>query len=109
MKEILLCVVLAATAAKADPVRLRTNALNTPIGIDTPKPTFSWNSDAVTPNWTQLAYEILVDPDVTNLLAGKASTWDSGRVVSSESLDIGYAGVPLKPQQRYAWKVITWD
>jgi alpha-L-rhamnosidase len=92
----------------AAPVHLQTNALNTPIGIDTAKPTFAWRSDATTANWVQSAYEILVDPDIKNLSAGKAA-WDSGRVASSESLDIAYAGAPLKPQQRYAWKVITWD
>jgi hypothetical protein len=48
-------------------------------------------------------------PRCGKLRAGHAATWDSGRIVSSESLDIGYAGTPLKPQQRYAWKVITWD
>jgi alpha-L-rhamnosidase len=109
MSKIALCFVLLVAASHAAPVHLRTNALNTPIGVDTPKPTFSWISDATTPNWTQSAYEILVDPDVGKLRAGHAATWDSGRIVSSESLDIGYAGRPLKPQQRYAWKVITWD
>jgi alpha-L-rhamnosidase len=109
MSKIALCFVLLVAAAHAAPVHLRTNALNASIGIDTPKPTFSWISDAATPNWTQSAYEILVDPNVDNLRAGKAATWDSGRIASSESLDIGYAGVPLKPQQSYAWKVITWD
>jgi len=100
---------LLATAVHAAPVHLRTNALNAPIGLDTPTPTFSWISDATTPNWTQSAYEILVDPDANRLRAGQAATWDSGRIASSESLDIRYAGAPLKSQQRYAWKVITWD
>jgi alpha-L-rhamnosidase len=109
MKVISLCFILFVAAVHAAPVHLRTNALNTPIGIDTPKPTFSWISDATTPNWTQSAYEILVDPDANNLREGKAATWDSGRIASSESLDIAYIGAPLKPQQRYAWKVITWD
>ena len=109
MKEITLCFVLLAAAAHAAPVHLRTNALVTPIGIDTPKPTFSWMSDATTPNWTQSAYEILVDPEVDHLQAGYAATWDSGRIASSNALDIEFAGAPLMPQQRYAWKVLTWD
>jgi alpha-L-rhamnosidase len=109
MKAIALCSILLATAVHAAPVHLRTNALNAPIGLDTPTPTFSWISDATTPNWTQSAYEILVDPDANRLRAGQAATWDSGRIASSESLDIRYAGAPLKSQQRYAWKVITWD
>jgi alpha-L-rhamnosidase len=66
-------------------------------------------SDAATPSWIQSAYEILVDTDERNLRVGKASSWDSGRVASSESFDILYAGAPLKPQQRYFWKVFTWD
>lgn len=109
MSRFILCFTLAAAVAHAAPVHLRTNALNTPIGVDTPKTTFSWISDATTPNWTQSAYEILVDPDVKNLSVGHAATWDSGRIPSSESLDVVYAGMPLKPHQRYAWKVITWD
>ena len=109
MSKLALCFFLLAASTYAIPVHLRTNALTTPIGLDTPQPTFSWMSDATTPNWTQSAYEILVDPDANNLRAGHAASWDSGRIASSESLDIAYAGVPLKPQQRYAWKVITWD
>src|SRR5450756_570517 len=100
MKSIPLCLVLLSAALHAAPVHLRTNALVAPIGVDTPKPTLSWISDATTPNWTQSAYEILVDPDADNLSVGQAATWDSGRIVSSESLDIVYAGVRLKPQQR---------
>lgn len=109
MSKLALCFFLLAASTYAIPVHLRTNALNTPIGLDTPKPTFSWMSNATTPNWTQSAYEILVDPDVENLRPDHAASWDSGRIASSESLDIAYAGVPLKPQQRYFWKVITWD
>ena len=109
MSKFALCIALLAATAQAAPVHLRTNGLNTPLGLDTPKPTFSWLSDATTPNWTQSAYEILVDPEVMNLRAGHAASWDSGRVASSESLDVAYAGIPLKSQQRYAWKVIAWD
>jgi alpha-L-rhamnosidase len=108
MSKLALCFALLAAFAHATPVHLRTDALNTPIGLDTPQPTFSWISDATTPNWIQSAYEILVDTDERNLRVGKASSWDSGRVASSESVDIWYAGTPLKPQHRYAWKVITW-
>jgi alpha-L-rhamnosidase len=102
------CIFFAA-AAYAAPVHLRTNALSSPLGIDTPKPTFSWRSDATTPNWTQSAYEVLVDTEDKNLRAGHAQVWDSGKVASSESLGIRYLGGALKPQQRYVWRVITWD
>ena len=104
------CFLLAvAMSAQAAPVHLRTNALENPLGIDTSHPTFSWQSDARTPNWMQSSYEILVAADLPHLHPGSSAAWDSGRVKSSESVDIPYAGTPLRPQQRYLWKVIVWD
>lgn len=109
MPKLALFLLAFSACAQAAPVHLRTNALENPLGIDTPHPTFSWQSDAKTPNWTQSAYEVLVSTDAEHLHAGNAATWDSGRVSSSDSLDIAYAGAALQPQQRYLWKVIVWD
>ena len=103
------CILLVAVTAHAAPAHLRVNALTTPLGIDTPQPTFSWISDAKTPNWSQSAYEVLVDLDAGHLRPSHASVWDSGKVTDSASLGIAYAGAPLRSQQRYLWKVITWD
>jgi hypothetical protein len=57
MRNSLLCVFLFATLAHAAPVKLKTNSLPTPMGIDTTKPTFSWMSDTTTPNWRQSAFQ----------------------------------------------------
>jgi alpha-L-rhamnosidase len=101
--------VLAFTVCvHAAPVHLRTNALENPLGIDTARPVFSWQSEAKTPDWMQSAYEILVATDVEHLRAGKA-VWDSGRVTSSESVDVVYGGGALRSQRRYVWKVMVWD
>ncbi|MGC1294149.1 MAG: family 78 glycoside hydrolase catalytic domain [Alloacidobacterium sp.] len=104
-----LCLLAFVISAQAAPVRLRTNGLVNPLGIDTPQPTFSWQNDAKSPNWLQSSYEILVATDAQNLLPGKADAWDSGQVKSSESLDMSYAGATIKHQQHYVWKVIVWD
>jgi alpha-L-rhamnosidase len=109
MSKVVLCLLALAVSAQAAPVHLRTNALVNPLSIDTPQPAFSWQSDAKTPHWMQSAYEILVATDAENLLPGKADVWDSGRIDSSESLDVIYAGVAIKPQQHYIWKVLVWD
>lgn len=109
MSKLALCLLALVTAAQAAPVHLRTNALLNPLGIDTPHPTFSWQSDAATPNWMQSGYEILVATDARHLTPGKADGWDSGRVESSASLDVAYAGAPLHARQRYLWKVLVWD
>jgi alpha-L-rhamnosidase len=57
----------------------------------------------------QSAYEILVAADAAHLRPGKADAWDSGRVRSSESLNVTYTGTPLQSQRRYFWKVTVWD
>jgi len=98
-----------AVSVHAAPVHLRTNALEDPMGIDTSHPTFSWQSDAKASNWMQSAYEILVTTDLGSLRPQSAAVWDSGRVKSSESVNIPYAGATLQSQQHYFWKVIVWD
>lgn len=109
MTKLAVSLMILVASAHAAPVHLRTNALESPLGIDTPHPSFSWQSDAKTPNWMQSAYEILVATDAKNLSSGKADIWDSGRVHSSDSVNIAYAGTAIKPQQRYLWQVRVWD
>ena len=43
------------------------------------------------------------------MLNAKTATWDSGRVAGSDSINIAYGGPALQPQQRYFWRVKTWD
>jgi alpha-L-rhamnosidase len=100
---------LIALTAAATPVQLRTEHLINPLGIDALKPQFAWQSDATTPDWTQSAYQILVATNEKDLTTGKPDVWDSGRVASSDSINIVYAGPALKPQTRYVWLVRVWD
>jgi alpha-L-rhamnosidase len=100
---------LLALTAAATPVQLRTEHLTNPIGIDATKPQFAWQSDATTPNWTQSVYQILVATSESNLTTGKPDVWNSGRIASSDSIDIVYGGPALKPQTRYFWLVRVWD
>jgi alpha-L-rhamnosidase len=100
---------LASSFAAASPVQLRTDHLTNPIGIDTPRPQFAWQSDATTPNWMQSSYQLLVATNEDNLVRGKADVWDSGRITSSDSINITYGGPTLKPQTRYFWLVRVWD
>src|ERR1035437_6893012 len=109
MSKLATFLLMLVVSAHAAPVRLRTNALESPLGIDTPHPTFSWQSDAKTPNWMQSAYEITVATDRKDLRPGNADAWDSGQIKSSESVNVTYAGAAIRPQQRYVWKVRTWD
>jgi alpha-L-rhamnosidase len=100
-------ILLLTFPAAATPIHLRTDHLTNPIGIDSPKPTFAWQSDATTPNWTQSAYQILIATTEANLT--KPDIWDSHRIASSDSINIPYAGPALRPQTRYFWQVRVWD
>lgn len=83
------------------PVDLRTEYLERPIGMDEPKPRFSWKLEGTAKR--QTAYKVVVrsqDRDVV---------WDSGWVESGESVQIEYDGKPLKPFTRYSWSVAVRD
>jgi alpha-L-rhamnosidase len=105
----LISLLVFTLAAIASPVHLRTEHLTNPIGIDAKCPQFAWQSDATTPNWMQSAYQLLVASSEKNLSAGEADMWDSGRVNSSDSINILYNGPTLRPQTRYFWQVRVWD
>jgi alpha-L-rhamnosidase len=82
-------------ASARAPSRLRVEHLSEALGIDTARPRFSW--------WLpdgareQLAYRIRTD-----------TGWDSGRVESSDSVLVEYAGPALRSGQRVEWQVRVW-
>ena len=78
-------------------IRLRTEYLKDPLGIDIQNPCLIWNCEG---GKTQSAYRIVAQTD------GK-TVWDSGKVVSSSMR----AEFPeqLTSRQRVEWKVKLWD
>ena len=100
--------VVLSQVGLAAPVNLRTDGLVNPLGIDSPRPVLSWRSDNESPDWTQHSYRILVASSAARLHQGYADIWDSGRQLSSDSIDIPYGGPRLSSQQRCFWSVQTW-
>ena len=90
-------------------IDLRTEYRVNPLGIGTPVPRLSWALDSDSRNCTQRAYRILVADTEEDLENEVGSLWDSGKVQSSETLNIPYAGIPLKSGQKCFWKVRVWD
>ncbi|MDE3104713.1 MAG: family 78 glycoside hydrolase catalytic domain [Acidobacteriota bacterium] len=97
-----------STATAPRPVALKVDALTTPLGIDTPRPALSWQLQDARSGARQTGYEVLVYSKAPQGEA-KADVWDSGRVASSESLDVVYGGPQLQPETRYYWRVRLWD
>jgi alpha-L-rhamnosidase len=98
-----------AAVAPATPVHLRCEYLDNPIGIDSPRPHFSWQSESAERDWRQSAYRILVSSTPEGARKGTPDVWDSGKVSSDDSNGIVYDGPRLEPRRRYYWTVSVWD
>lgn len=81
-------------------VRLQTEYMNNPIGIDLVTPRFFWNCEG---GQTQTAYEVEAVSGTGELM------WRSGKVESSRMTKVEYAGQPLKSRSRVFWRVRLWD
>jgi alpha-L-rhamnosidase len=102
------CPVLAANASIV-PQKLRCELQSMPLGIDTVQPRFSWNLRSDQRAAAQSRYQVLAASSKKQLDQGPADLWDSGEVQSAETLNIVYAGKPLRSGQRVFWKVRVWD
>ncbi|MBQ2351093.1 MAG: family 78 glycoside hydrolase catalytic domain, partial [Bacteroidales bacterium] len=103
----LLC--LISTTISAQVFELRCEGLQSPLGIETTTPHFSWKNTLTHNNQQQKAYEIQVASDSTALAKGRADIWKSDRIESDEQIMVAYTGTPLQERQLYYWRVRTWD
>lgn len=88
--------------------KLRTESMETPLGIDESRPYFSWQMSSDRIGAAQRAYRVMVASDEQKLAKGEF-VYDSGMVRSDQSLNIPYAGSALRGTSRYFWKVQVWD
>ena len=81
-------------AAVNAPTNLRCEYLKNPQGIDVSKPRFFWEDRSEARGFRQSAYQIELKRDGQPI-------WDSGRVISAETIQIEYGGPALEPATRY--------
>jgi alpha-L-rhamnosidase len=91
------------------PKRLRCEYLESPIGIDEPRPRLSWWLDDERPAEIQTAYHILAARRPETLDEDRGDLWDTGSTESSQTCHITYGGRPLTSRQRVWWKVRAFD
>lgn len=103
-----LSVAFAADESTAKVVRLKTDSMINPIGIDSTNPYFSWQMEDDVRGQKQTAYRILVAKSDEKLNSGEY-VWDSGKVESDDSAYIEYKGTALESSTRYYWKVELTD
>lgn len=106
----------ALTTAFAQPggkritaVALRCEYLVAPLAIDRREPRLGWRIESPARGARQTAYQIIVASSAASLAAGKGDLWDTGKVASSQTIQIAYQGKPLPSRQACFWKVRLWD
>ncbi len=78
-----------------------------PLGVDALQPRFSWIITGTGNNILQAAYSIRVATDPN--FSSSRMVWQSGKVLSEESVLISYSGTSLRSGQKYFWQVRVWD
>lgn len=80
-------------------IRLKTEHLLDPIGVDFVAPRLYWNCSG---GRKQTAYQIVAADDSGSTL------WDSGKV-GSAAMCVKWGGAPVPPKTKVLWKVRLWD
>lgn len=108
----ILAIAAGAPAAGSSPLgieRLRCEYLANPTVIENPTPELSWIVTSGERGAKQTAYRVLAASSAEKLAANEGDLWDSGRVESSATFGVHYAGNPLASRQPCFWKVQVWN
>lgn len=84
--------------------KLRVQHATTPLAIEDALPSFSWQMISDEQGQSQKKYQIMVFDRASRQLV-----WDSKKIKSSQSSNIRYAGIPIRPETTYDWAVKVWD
>jgi alpha-L-rhamnosidase len=90
-------------------IHLRCEYLAAPLGLDECKPRLSWAIVSRRRGARQIAFHLRVASTLARLTAGEADLWDSGRVESSQTTHVVYAGRSLRSRDVCHWQVEVWD
>lgn len=79
------------------------------INIDNPHPWFSWIISSAERNQHQSAYRIFVSSDRSTLYNNIGDFWDSGKIISSETIQHALEKDGIGSNRKYYWRVVIWD
>ncbi|TMI62694.1 MAG: alpha-L-rhamnosidase [Bacteroidetes bacterium] len=106
MKRILIGFILLVSVSKISAqvtvANLLCENLSNPLGLGIKQPRFSWQLVSDKRNTMQTAYEVKV-------MQGKTVAWNSGKLMSDQSVFISYGGSALQSGKKYNWQVRVWD
>lgn len=107
---ILVCILCSAISLQATVsiCNLQVEYQTNPLGIDITHPRFNWQMASEHSGMMQTAYRLVLAGGPEALSAGNY-LFDTGKVLSDESVGIRYNGKTLQPSTRYYWRVTVWD
>lgn len=88
---------------------LETEHLENPRGVDVQPPKFSWVFDDDTRGAGQTAYHIIVSDSEEAVENGEGNIWDSGKINSSNTVNIAFDGEELESGEMYYWRLKVWN
>lgn len=88
---------------------LKCNHMENPFGIETLQPVLSWKLTSAENGQHQTAYRILAASGTELLNEEKADLWDTGKVMSGDSVNVRYNGRKPVSRHKCCWKVKVWD
>ncbi|WP_159881714.1 glycoside hydrolase family 78 protein [Paenibacillus puerhi] len=86
-----------------------TEYMTNPLGLDELRPRLFWKLESAERGAAQSAYQVMVASSRERLDGDMADMWDTGKVSSSQSVQVEYDGEPLESEGCYFWKVRVWD
>ena len=100
---------VAAPASGLTVSGLRCEQLTDPEGIDVRQPRLSWVLESRQRDEVQTAWQVMVASSPAALEARQPDLWDSGKVVSDQSIHVRYQGKELGSHAQCFWQVRVWD
>ena len=107
-----LCVAGSVRAENLSPVKiyaLTCEHLTNPVGIGNQLPRLSWKLRSDRAGEIQTAWQIRAASSVAGLKAASPEIWDSGKIISDQSVLVPWAGKPLNSRSQVFWQVRVWD
>ena len=101
----LLLISCNSTKIEFKAIDLRCEYLENPLGIDVSNPRLFWKMEKPGRGALQTAYRIQAASSAELLAKDSADLWDSGVVESDRSIQVEYAGKPLKSGDEVFWRV----
>lgn len=99
---------IACTGKEMQITHMRCDYMENPLAVENREPLLQWQLLSNMTGKSQSAYRIIVASDISSLKKDQGDYWDSGKMLSSESI-VKYQGKTLSSRTPLYWKVMIWD